>query len=405
MRSFPSLSAVSAGLLAAFVGFTSSFSVILQGLSGVGASRAEAASGLMAISVAMGAGSILLSARYRMPIIVAWSTPGGALLAGSGLAHGSFPNAVGAFLVAALLVVAAGVVRPLGRLIAAIPASVANAMLAGILFSLCLAPVKAVAAEPLAGLAVALVWVLVGRFNRLLAVPAAALVAVGAIVWKSGGELGGGSLLPHPVPVVPAFDLPSAVGIGIPLFLVTMASQNIPGLAVLRVHGYAPPPGPLFATTGVLSLLCAPFGGITANLAAITAAICAGEEAGPEPSRRWWAGVVTGLAYVVCGLGAGAVTAFASLSPLLIEAVAGLALVGTLAGALQAATASPDERTAAAVTFLAASSGVAFLGISAPFWGLVAGAALYAISPRRAASSPVGTKEEQAEPGVVPRSA
>lgn len=412
MRSFrlPPLPAVSAGLLAAFVGFTSSFSVVLGGLAGVGASRAEAASGLMALSIAMGVCAIFLSLRHRMPISVAWSTPGAALLAGAGVPQGGFATAAGAFLIAAMLVIGAGVFRPLGRLVEAIPASIANAMLAGIIFVLCLAPVKAIAAEPLAGLAVAGTWIVVGRFRRLLAVPAAAFVAIGAILLKGGGGIDAASLLPHPVLVVPAFDLKGAIGLAGPLFLVTMASQNIPGLAILKVNGYAPPAGRLFATTGVFSLLSVPFGGHAVNLAAITAAICAGEEAGPDPARRWWSGVVSGVAYIVFGLGAGAVTAFASLSPLLIEAVAGLALISALAASLQGAMAAADERSAAAVTFLTTASGIAFLGISAPFWGLAAGAAMLALSlyrkpsPTVAPEAPVApeTSVERQETGSRP---
>ena len=177
MRDTPTLQAVGAGLLAAFVGFASSFAVVLQGLTAVGASQAQAASGLMALCVAMGLGGIWLSWRRRMPISVAWSTPGAALLASSGVPAGGFPVAVGAFLVAGLLVVAAGYWKPLGRLIAAIPASLANAMLAGVLLALCLAPVRAVVALPLSGLLIVGVWLVVARWKRLLAVPAAALVA------------------------------------------------------------------------------------------------------------------------------------------------------------------------------------------------------------------------------------
>ncbi|WP_188912208.1 benzoate/H(+) symporter BenE family transporter [Aureimonas endophytica] len=397
MRALP-LPAISAGLLAAFVGFTSSFSVVLGGLIGVGATQVEAASGLMALSIAMGLCAILLSLRHRMPISVAWSTPGAALLAGAAAPQGGFPTAVGAFLLAALLVILAGTLRPLGRLIAAIPGSIANAMLAGIIFSLCLAPVKAIASEPLPGLAIAATWMLVGRVRRLLAVPAAALVAIAAILATKGGGIDPASLLPRPVLIAPSFDWQSAIGIALPLFLVTMASQNIPGLTVLKVNGYQPPAGPLFTATGLFSLLAVPFGGHAVNLAAITAAICAGEEAGPDPDRRWWAGVVSGVAYVIFGLGAGAVTAFASLSPLLIEAAAGLALIGALTASLQAAMASADERNAAAVTFLTTASGIAFLGISAPFWGLLAGAAMLALV--RFGAPAIGSAQPAATPVV-----
>ncbi|WP_152046072.1 benzoate/H(+) symporter BenE family transporter [Aureimonas psammosilenae] len=409
MRASPPLPAVSAGLLAAFIGFTSSFSVVLQGLVGVGASQAEAASGLMALSVAMGLCGVYLSVRTRMPISVAWSTPGAALLAGAGLPQGGFSTAVGAFLVAALLVVLAGAVRPLGRLIAAIPASIANAMLAGIIFALCLAPVRAIAAEPIAGLAILLAWMVVGRIRRLLAVPAAALVAIAAILLTKGAPMASAALLPHPVFVMPSFDWQATIGIALPLFLVTMASQNIPGLAILKINGFQPPAGLAFMTTGLFSALAVPFGGHAVNLAAITAAICAGEEAGPDRAERWWAGVVSGFAYVVFGLLAGIVTAFASLSPLLIQAAAGLALVGALSASLHAATSVAEERNAAALTFLTTASGIAFLGISAPFWGLAAGTAMLLLErfrrmPAVAAPKsvePVLKTEPQPVPGSI----
>lgn len=395
----PPAPAITAGLLAAFVGFTSSFSVILQGLSAMGATQAEAASGLMALSIAMGVCAVGVSLWTRMPVSIAWSTPGAALLATSGLPEGGFPVAVGTFVVAAGLVIASGVFRPLGRLIAAIPGSLANAMLAGILFSLCLAPVKAVAADPAGGLAIAVTWLVMARVKRLLAVPAAAIVAIAVILLKApAGGMELGHMLPSPVLVMPAFTFASIIGIALPLFLVTMASQNIPGLAILKVNGYTPPAGPLFAATGVFSLAAAPFGGHAVNLAAITAAICASDEAGPDPRRRYWSGVVSGVAYVGFGLIAGVVTAFASLSPLLIQAVAGLALIGAFSSAVHAAMARLDEREAATLTFLVTASGIAFFGISAPFWGLIAGAGVLAATRWRTAHPATSLPAETAKP-------
>ncbi|KQT45148.1 benzoate transporter [Aureimonas sp. Leaf454] len=376
----PTTAAVSAGLLAAFVGFASSFAVILQGLTAVGASKEEAASGLMALSIAMGLCGILFSLRTKMPISVAWSTPGAALLATSALPEGGFPAAVGAFIVAAALVVASGLFRPLGRIIAAIPASIASAMLAGVVFGLCLAPVRAVASDPLSGLMVAGSWLVMTRIRRLLAVPVAAIVAVVVIIAGKGVPGADATLLPHPIFVLPTFDPTDIIGLSLPLFLVTMASQNIPGLAILRVNGYAPEAGSLFRTTGLFSAVSALFGGHAVNIAAITAAICAGDEAGPDREGRYWAAVVSGGGYVVFGLAAGLVAAFAALEPVLIQAVAGLALIGAFTGALQAAMARIEEREAATVTFLVTASGIAFLGISSAFWGLLAGAAVLAVT-------------------------
>nr|CAD6611575.1 benzoate transporter [Pseudorhizobium flavum] len=367
------------GCLTAFVGFASSFAVVLQGLKGVGATDYQAASGLMALSVSMGVCAILLSAWTRLPVSIAWSTPGAALLATAGAVDGGFPAAVGAFLVCGALIVIAGLFRPLGRAVAAIPTPFANAMLSGVILGLCFAPFKAIAFDPLLGLPILVAWAVVLMVKRLYAVPAALAAFVGVMVL--GVDLPEGamaewsqSLAPPVEFVAPLFTLPALISIALPLFIVTMASQNIPGIAVLKVNHYEPNPGPLFATTGVFSLLSAPFGGHAVNLAAITAAMCAGEDAHPDPARRYWAAIIGGIGYVVLGLMAGAVTAFVSLAPpILIQAVAGLALIGAFSGSAVAAFKEPETREAAAVTFLITASGVSFAGISGAFWGLVAG--------------------------------
>ena len=381
-RRGPGWPAIAAGLLASFVGFASSFAVVLRGLTEAGASPAQAASGLMAVSVAMGVGGIWLSWRTRMPVSVAWSTPGAALLASTGVPEGGFPVAVGAFLAAGVLMVAAGLIRPLGRAVAAIPAPLANAMLAGVLLNLCLAPVRAVSFNPAMGLAILGTWAVVARFNRLLAVPAAVVVTAVLVAATTPLPFDGiGALLPTPVLVMPAFSPAALLGIALPLFVVTMASQNIPGIAVLNANGFRPDPGPLFTRTGILSLLGAPLGGHAVNLAAITAAICAGPEADPDPARRWWAAVVAGLGYIGFGLLAGGATVLiAAAPPVLIEAAAGLALLGAFSGALMAAVADPARREAAAITFLVSASGLAFAGIGGAFWGLLAGIAMLGLA-------------------------
>lgn len=375
------MQAVAAGLLAAFVGFASSFAVVLQGLMAVGATRAEAASGLMALAIAMGLSGALLSLWRRQPISVAWSTPGAALLATSGAPEGGFPEAVGAFLVCGVLIVVAGLWKSLGRTVERIPPALANAMLAGVLLGLCLAPVRAMGSVPLMAAPVVLVWALVFYWKRLFAMPAAVLVVVGGLIVFQGVPAGMGSLWPSPVLVRPVFTVAAALGLGVPLFLVTMASQNIPGMAVLHLNGYRPPASPLFVTTGVFSAVGAFFGGHAVNLAAITAALCAGPDAHPDPARRYWAAVVAGLTYVVFGLLAGAATAFIAASPpVLIEAVAGLALLGAFGSALLGAVSAIEGREAALVTFLVTASGQAFLGVSGAFWGLLAGGVLLALA-------------------------
>ena len=369
-----------AGVLAAFVGFASSFAVVLKGLTAMGASPAQAASGLMVLSVAMGACAIGLSLWRREPISVAWSTPGAALLASSAVPEGGFPVAVGAFLVSGMLIVIAGLWRPLGRAVAAIPSGLANAMLAGVLLNLCLAPVRAVVAMPVLALPVILVWAVVWRFWRLYAVPAAVAVMVGVLAFSAA---------PHeavhwwaaPEFVTPAWSAAAIIGLALPLFLVTMASQNIPGMAVLSVNGFTPPAGKLFQVTGVFTLLAAPFGGHAVNLAAITAALCAGHDAHPDPARRYWAAVIAGVTYIGFGLLAGAATGLIAVSPpVLIEAVAGLALLGSFGGAMAGALAETDGREAALITFLVTASGLSFFGVSGAFWGLLAGGAMLGLT-------------------------
>ncbi|WP_328911773.1 MULTISPECIES: benzoate/H(+) symporter BenE family transporter [unclassified Streptomyces] len=391
--------AATAGCVAAFVGFASSFAVVLQGLARVGASPAEAASGLMALSVAMGMCAIFLSLRSRLPISVAWSTPGAALLAGSAAPHGGFPVAVGAFLLTAVLIVVSGLWKPLGRWVSAIPAPLANAMLAGILLPLCLAPAAAVKSNPGIGLAVVLTWAVVASVRKLYAVPAAVVVAIALIALTTHIPADSlGPMWPHPVLVTPHFTAAAAIGIALPLYVVTMASQNIPGIAVLGANGYRPEPGPLFGWTGVFSLLSAPLGGHAVNLAAITAALCAGEEAGPDRTKRYRAAAVAGGVYILLGLGAAAAVAFVNASPPnVIEAVAGLALLGALGNALTAAVADAGQREAAVVTLVVTVSGVTFFGVSGAFWGLAAGGALYAVRHWQTRPAAPAPKEKPGE--------
>jgi benzoate membrane transport protein len=373
--------AVTTGLLASFVGFGSSFAVVVQGLVGVGANPAQSASGLLVLSVCMGLLGIVLSLRYRMPISVAWSTPGAALLATTGVPEGGFPAAVGAFLVVGALIVMVGLWKPLGRLVAAIPSSIANAMLAGVLFHLCVAPFLAIAEIPVLALPVVLLWAVLARFWRLYAVPAAVILAVVLMFWQGTGPLPPTDRLwPTVTLVTPVLSWSALVSIALPLFLVTMASQNIPGFAVLQANDFHPPSSPLIVTTGLGTMLVAPFGGHAVNLAAITAALCAGPDAHPDPARRYIAAVATGIGYILFGMLAVAATAWISASPpLLIEAVAGLALLGAFGSALGNALAPAGERDAALVTLIATASGMSFAGIGSAFWGLLAGAIMLAL--------------------------
>ncbi|MEP3047490.1 MAG: benzoate/H(+) symporter BenE family transporter [Roseibium sp.] len=384
----PTLQSISSGLLAAIVGFASSFAIVIQGLTASGANAAEATSGLMALSLSMGVCAIVASLWTRMPVSIAWSTPGAALLASAGAIESGFPAAVGAFLMCAILIILAGLIRPFGKAVAAIPAPLANAMLAGVLFGLCLAPVRAVAELPVYALIVIAVWAVALRFVRLYAVPLAMMVTF-AIAFFDGGpiDLGEAAVISKPIFISPNFTFEALISIALPLFIVTMASQNIPGVAVLRAFGYKPNSGPLFTLTGMFSLLSAPFGGHAVNLAAITAAMCAGEDAHKDPGQRYWAAVAAGVAYILFGLFAGLVMAFVAATPsILIEAVAGLALLGALAFSIGEATKSAETRDSAIITFAITASGVSFFGVSGAFWGLLAGGAFMALMSFRRGS-------------------
>jgi benzoate membrane transport protein len=381
---------VSAGIVSGLVAFTSSFVVVLAGLEGVGASPAQAASGLLAVSVLMGLCSVLLSVRTRLPLTIAWSTPGAALLAATGTVDGGWPAAVGAFVLVGVLIVLTGLVPALGRLMARIPTAIAQAMLAGVLFQLCLGPVLGMAQDPLAVAPVILVWALAQRLAPRWASPLAFLAATAVIAVSLLGAASpppAVSLLPVLEPTAPTLTLGAVVGIALPLYLVTMASQNVPGVAVMGSLGYRVPWRASMVTTGIGTVLGAPLGGHGINLAAITAALAAGPEAGEDRERRWIASTTSGIVLVLCGLGATAAAQLIALAPAgVIATVAGLALLGTFVASLRSALAEPAEQLPAGVTVLVAASGIAVAGISAAFWALLVGLALRALLRPRARS-------------------
>lgn len=397
---------VVAGLLAATVGFASTFTLVLAGFSAVGASPAQAASGLMVVSIVQGMLSIALSLWWRLPVGIVWSTPASALLLATGAQAGGYPAAVGGFIVAALLIVAAGLIRPFGRLVQAIPIGLANAMLAGILFEICLAPVQAAKAAPGLMLPIIAAWALSLRFARRWAVPIT--VAVTAVLVVIVTRLPPGALAgawPSLVVTWPRFESAAIAGFALPLFVVTMASQNIPGLTVLRANGYRPNLAAIFVATGLAGVVTALGSGHLINLAAVTAALCAGPDAHPDPARRYWSTVAGGSLYVVLGLSAALAAAFvAAAPPALVQAVAGLALMGTLAGALAAALAQERDRLPVIVTFVTAASGLTVLGIGASFWGLLAGGVLMAVDrlPGGGAARPVTAPAPGADPAAQP---
>ncbi|WP_206604381.1 benzoate/H(+) symporter BenE family transporter [Arthrobacter pityocampae] len=385
---------VLAGIVTALVGFTSSFAVVLAGLRATGASPEQAASGLLALTLAMGLGIVLLALRYRIPVTLAWSTPGAALLAGAGIPSGGWPAAVGAFLVTGVLIALTAAVPWLGRLVARIPQHLAQAMLAGVLLPLCLAPFQSLGTIPLLVLPVILVWLAASAVAPKWSVPlalVAALTVIGVQLGLAGTTIDPSSLTPSLAFTVPVLDPAAVIGIALPLYVVTMASQNLPGVAVLSSFGYETPWRPALAVTGLGTAVVAPFGGHAVNLAALSAALSAGEGAGEDRDRRWIAALTAGVSYLVLAAGSGAlVVVVGAAPPGLVEAVAGLALIGTMATAVTAAFQDATGRMSGAVTFLLAASGLSVLGIGGAFWALVGGLLVRAAIERRRAPR-VGT--------------
>ncbi len=379
MRSGGLVSVATAALVATIAGAGGALPVVLAATQGVGATPEQASSWVSALGIATAVSALILSVRYRMPIIAAWSTPGAALIASSSGVP-SFAAAVGAFVLAALLILLTAAVRPLGRLIERIPASIAAAMLAGVLLRLVMAMFEHVPTAPVLVLPLLLLFLVARVFLPTLA-SLVVLVAGALLAWSLG--------MVKPLPplgfstmvwTMPAWDLATVVGLGVPLYLVTMASQNLPGFAVLRASGYQPPVQPILAVTGAASLGTAFLGAHTSNLAAISAAICTGPDAHPDPAKRWMAGPFYALYWGLIALfGASVVGLFMALPPALLATVAGTALLGSTAGALGSALSGDQDRLAAAGTLAVTVSGVSLLGIGSAFWGLVIGLLILAI--------------------------
>ncbi|MDH2412886.1 benzoate/H(+) symporter BenE family transporter [Nocardioides sp. CER19] len=376
---------VAAGIMTALVGFTSSFAVVLAGLRAVGASPTQAASGLVAVCVAQGLGMLWLTRRYRLPLTLAWSTPGAALLASTGAVTGGWPAAVGAFLVTGGLIVLTGLWPRLGALIAAIPTAIAQAMLAGVLLALCVEPVHGLLEDPWLVAPVVLTWLVLLRLAPRWAVPLAFVVAFAGIsvdLARHGGLVG--PLVPRLDLTAPTLTWSALLSLAVPLYVVTMASQNVPGVAVMSSFGYTVPWRAAMTVTGLGTVAGAAAGGHAVNLAAITAALAAGPEAHPDREQRWRAAHTAGWAYLVLGGLATALASVAVAAPAgVVGAVAGLALLGTLGSALAGATSAVDGRAAAMVTFVVAASGVTLAGIGAAFWALVAGLVVRAVTRER----------------------
>ncbi len=373
MKSGSLVSVATAALVATIAGVGGTLPVVLAAAQAVGATPEQASSWVSGLGLATALSALVLSVRYRMPIITAWSTPGAALIAStSGVP--SLAAAVGAFVLAAVLILLTAAIRPLGRLIERIPASIAAAMLAGILLRLVVAMVEHVPGSPLLVLPLIALFLIARAFMPALA-SLVVLVAGALLAWSLG--------LVKPLPGIglstivltaPAWDVATLVGLGVPLYLVTMASQNLPGFAVLRGSGYQPPTQPILTVTGLASLGTAFMGAHTSNLAAISAALCTGPDAHPDPARRWMTGPFYALFWGLIALfGASLVGLFGALPPALLATIAGTALLGSMAGAMGAALAGDQDRLAAAGTLAVTVSGITLMGVGSAFWGLVFG--------------------------------
>ena len=367
---------ISAALVASLVGYGSTIALVLAAARAVTATEAQTASWVLAISLAKGLGSAGLSFFARVPVVLAWSTPGAALFAAT--VGRNMQQAVGAFVVAGLLTALTGAVTPLDKAVALIPDGIAAGMLAGVLVPFCLAGAGAAQGLGWLALPMLLVFAVVRLRNSALAVLAALATAVGSADGFAGAL---GPDLAFALPtlsyIAPECQLDVVVGLARPLSLVTMASQNFPGFATMRAAGYTPPVRPARVTTGLISSLTAFFGAHSLSMAAITAAICRGDDVQPDRAARWQVGLVYGGIWVALGLLSPLILPLLQSLPLdVIALIVALALLGPLLGALTAACAKPDTRFAATLTLTVTASGVAAFGVGAAFWGLLAGLGL-----------------------------
>lgn len=372
-----SWSSATAGFVAVLVGFTSSVAIVFQAAQAFGATPEQITSWMWALGLGMGLCSAIPSLILKQPVMVAWSTPGAAVLASAGLAGGfSMAQAVGAFMVCAVLIVLAGATGWFERVMNRIPVAIASALLAGVLARFGLQAFAAAHDALLLVVLMLLTYLLGRRWVPRYAVPLTLLVAV--LTVRSQGQMQTAALnVDWAVPVftAPEFSWSAVISLALPLFVVTMASQNLPGVAAIRSAGYNMPISKLITMTGLATLVLAPFGAFALNLSAITAAICMGEEAHPDKAKRYTAAVVCGALYVAIGLVGAAVTGLLLAFPsALVLAIAGLALLGTIGGGLHTALKDEAHREAAIITFLVTLSGVVVAGIGSAFWGVVAGA-------------------------------
>ena len=364
-----------AGFVASVSGSAATFGIAIAGLLAMGATREQTSTAIFVLLFGYGLLSTVLSYRYKMPISIVWSTPGAAFLAASAGLGLEFEQAVGGFLVSGVLLTVTGFWPALARLVQRIPAAIASAMLAGILFTFVISTVRASVDYPLLVLPFVLVWFLLNRISPVWATPIAIVLAFGLINAQVGTSwLEGASLFPSFDVVMPAFELVPMFSIGIPLYLITMASQNLPGTAIMKGFGYIVPVRAVIGSTGIATVVASFFGGFGMNLAAITAAINANEQAAKDPARRWVASFAGGLVYWLFAIGAGFFAAFVLAVPAeLLLAVVGIALLPSFVSAIGGSLESKEHRLPAAITFVVGAAGISVFGIGGAFWALVAG--------------------------------
>lgn len=381
MRSFSiPLPTLLSGFVAVLVGYASSAAIIWQAAVAAGASTTQIAGWMTALGIAMGVSTLLLTLWYRVPVLTAWSTPGAALLV-TGLQGLTLPEAIGVFIIANALIVLCGVTGLFARLMQVIPHSLAAAMLAGILLRFGLEAFARLGDHFLLCGGMLLAWLILKRIAPRYAVIAALIV--GAIIALVEGDIVTSSLAMAPVLptfIAPQFSLAHSLGIAVPLFLVTMASQNAPGVATMKAAGYDVPVSPLIVVTGLLALLFSPFGVYSICIAAITAAICQSPDAHPDAAKRWLAAAAAGIFYLLAGVFGSSITGMMAALPTSgIQMLAGLALLSTISGSLYQALNHENERDAAVVTFLVTASGLTLWGVGSAFWGLIAGGICYTV--------------------------
>ncbi|NJS35460.1 MAG: benzoate/H(+) symporter BenE family transporter [Brachymonas sp.] len=388
-----SVSAATAGFVAVLVGFTSSVAIVFSAALAFKATPEQLTSWMWALGLGMGVCTLLPSLILRKPVMVAWSTPGAAVLAVAGMAGAggagySMNEAVGAFMICAVLITLAGVTGWFEKLMDRIPMAIAAALLAGVLARFGMQGFVAAQTDWVLVALMLVTYLLGKRWNARYAVVLTLLVAIIFVALRADSMPANIDIsFAKPVFVMPEFTLQAAISLALPLFIVTMASQNLPGVAAIRASGFQLPLSKIISMTGVATFLLAPFGGFALNLSAITAAICMGKEAHPDPDKRYIASSVCGMIYIFIGLFASIVTALLTAFPKeLIAAIAGLALLGTIAGGLATALQEEKHRDAAIITFLVTLSGVTLAGIGAAFWGVVAGSLALFVQNYRAST-------------------